>query len=55
MSQNNLYKIDPGLGQAQNCDRVKPFNGIPTVAHDHQKLNWTCIWSVPLSFVYEVK
>ena len=46
---------DPGLGQAQNCDRVKPFNGIPTVAHDHQKLNWTCIWSVPLSFVYEVK
>ena len=22
---------DPGLGQAQNCDRVKPVNGIPTL------------------------
>jgi hypothetical protein len=28
---NNVGNPGPGLGQAQKCDRVKSFNGIPTV------------------------
>jgi len=27
-----LENPDPGLGQAQKCDRVIPVNGIPTLS-----------------------
>ena len=26
-----MYMYNPGLGRAQNCGRVKPVNGIPTL------------------------
>jgi hypothetical protein len=43
-----IYEVGnpgPGLGQAQNCDRVKPVNRIPTLSHmSKDNISYISFW-----------